>query len=138
MRFTAKPTVTPATSPVAPPAVCRQQSVTIPPEAGAEHGQAIPCATPKWRNAYHTLCNGVEGINGYLKDPTNTNPESSGTRRVRGIAAVSFLIGFQLAASNLRKHAHWRQTHPTPGTAPRRRARRRSASSLTEWANPTS
>jgi hypothetical protein len=90
MRFTAKPTVTPATSPVTPPAICRQQSVTIPPEAGAKHGQAIPYATPKWSNAYHTLRNGVEGTNGYLKDPTNTNLESSGTRRVRGIAAVSF------------------------------------------------
>ncbi|MFD0200062.1 MULTISPECIES: hypothetical protein [Saccharothrix] len=139
MQFTAKPTVVPEAGPVAPPAICRQQSVTVPPEAGAKHGQAVPYATPKWSNAYHTLRNGVEGTNGYLKDPTNINLESSGTRRVRGIAAVSFLVGFQLAASNLRKQVHWRQKHPTtPGTVPRRRARRRTTRSLTEWTNPTS
>lgn len=136
MRYTAKPTVIPTHSPVGPPAVCDQQSVTIPPEAGAKHAQALPFESPEWSNAYHTLRNGVEGTNGYLKDPTNMNLESAGTRRVRGIAAVSFLLGFQLAASNLRKHARWRQTHPAdPHTPPRRRARRRTTRSLAEW-NP--
>jgi hypothetical protein len=134
MRFTAKPTVMPAASPVGPPAVCSQQSVTVPPEAGAKHGQALPFESPEWSNAYHTLRNGVEGTNGYLKDPTNMNLESAGTRRVRGIAAVSFLVGFQLAASNLRKHTHWRHAHPAdPDTPPRRRARRRRTRSLTNW-----
>ncbi|GAB3497145.1 hypothetical protein [Amycolatopsis cihanbeyliensis] len=137
MRFTAKPTVTPAASPVEPPAVCAQQSVTIPPEAGAKHGQALPFESPEWSRAYRTLRNGVEGTNGYLKDPTNTNLESADTRRVRGIAAVHFLVGFQLAASNLRKHAHWRHTHPTsPATPPRRRPRRRTTRPLTDWAQP--
>ncbi|MCE7005054.1 hypothetical protein LWC34_19800 [Kibdelosporangium philippinense] len=135
MRHTAKPTVNPAASPVEPPQICSQQSITVPPQAGAKHGQALPYASPEWGNAYHTLRNGVEGTNGYLKDPTNTNLESSGTRRVRGIAAVSFLVGFQLAASNLRKHAHWRHAHPIdPEKPPQRRARRRSTRPLTEWA----
>jgi hypothetical protein len=134
MRFTAKLTVIPTASPVGPPAVCSQQSITVPPEAGAKHGQALPFESPEWSNAYHTLRNGVEGTNGYLKDPTNMNLESAGTRRVRGIAAVSFLVGFQLAASNLRKHAHWRHAHPAdPDTPPRRRARRRRTRPLTNW-----
>ncbi|MFD9891550.1 hypothetical protein ACFWY9_19615 [Amycolatopsis sp. NPDC059027] len=134
MRFTAKPTVVPAASPVEPPVVCAQQSVTIPPEAGAKHGQALPFESPEWDRAYHTLRNGIEGTNGYLKDPTNTNLESAGCRRIRGIAAVHFLVGFQLAASNLRKRAHWRHTHPAdPATPPRRRRRRRATRPLTDW-----
>ncbi|WP_147454973.1 hypothetical protein [Saccharothrix australiensis] len=138
MRFTAKPTVTPATSPVTPPAICGQQSVTIPPEAGAKHHQALPYATPRWRNAYHTLRNGIEGTNGYLKDPANVGLESSGTRRIRGIAATTFLLGFQLAASNLRKHAHWHHAYPAdPSTPPRRRPRRRHTRPLTEWTHRT-
>jgi hypothetical protein len=68
MRFTAKPTVVPTASPVDPPLVCAQQSITMPPEAGAKHGQALPFESPEWSNAYHTLRNGVEGTNGYLKD----------------------------------------------------------------------
>lgn len=138
MRFTAKPTVIPQDSPVDPPQVCAQQSITIPPEAGAKHGQALPFESPEWSNAYHTLRNGVEGTNGYLKDPTNTNLESAGTRRVRGIAAVHFLVGFQLAASNLRKQAHWRHAHPAdPDTPARRRARRRTTRPLTDWTPKT-
>lgn len=61
----------------------------------------------------------VEGANGYLKDPTNTNLESAGCRRIRGIAAVHFLVGFQLAASHLRKHAAGDMlTQPTPQRQP--------------------
>lgn len=139
MRFTAKPTVVPTASPVGPPPVCEQQSVTIPPEAGSKHGQALAFESPEWSNAYHTLRSGVEGTNGYLKDPTNMNLESSGTRRVRGIAAVSFLVGFQLAASNLRKQAHWRHAHPAdPDTPPRRRTRRRATRPITAWKPQTS
>jgi hypothetical protein len=64
------------------------------------------------------LRNGVEGTNGYLKDPTNMNLESAGTRRVRGIAAVSFLVGFRLAALNLHKHVHWRHAYPADPDMP--------------------
>ncbi|MFF0144481.1 dihydroorotase [Amycolatopsis sulphurea] len=134
MRFSAKPTVVPAAGLVEPPTVCAQQSVTVPPEAGAKHGQALPFASPEWERAYHTLRNGVEGTNGYLKDPTNANLESAGTRRVRGIAAVHFLVGFQLAASNLRKRTRWRHAHPAdPATPARRRPRRRTTRPLTDW-----
>lgn len=134
MRFSAKPTVVPAESPMGPPQVCTQQSITLPPEAGAKHRQALPFESPEWNRAYRTLRSGVEGTNGYLKDPTHTNLESAGCRRTRGIAAVSFLVGFQLAASNLRKQARWRQMHPSdPTIPPRRRARRRRTRSLSDW-----
>ena len=45
MRFTAKPTVVPHESPVEPPRVCAQQSITIPPEVGAKHGQILGVKT---------------------------------------------------------------------------------------------
>lgn len=136
MRTAAKPTVIPDLGPVGPPRVCSQQSITIPPEAGAKHAQALAYRTPEWRRAYGTLRNSVEGLNGYAKNPGHgVNLEDSGLRRVRGIAAQTLLLSFQLTALNLRKQQRWhlRQRLNTTAQDNTQRPRRRTTTSLTDY-----
>ncbi|HUW03817.1 MAG TPA: hypothetical protein VMW08_15785, partial [Acidimicrobiales bacterium] len=86
-----------------PPAVCRQDSVTFPPEAGDRYLQALPHATPEWHKTYASLRNTIEGLNGIVKDGTYEALADSTRRRVRGVAAQSVLVAFGLFAVNLRK-----------------------------------
>lgn len=52
--------------------------------------------------------------------------EQGGTRRIRGIAAQSLLLAFQLHHANTREITTWIDTPPgEDGTAPRRRTTRR-------------
>lgn len=136
MRNAAKPTVIPELGPVGPPQVCSQQSITIPPEVGSKHAQALAYRTPEWRRAYGTLRNSVEGLNGYAKNPGHgVNLEDSGLRRVRGIAAQTLLLSFQLAALNLRKQQRWHHQRQRLDTAQdnTQRPRRRHTASLTDY-----
>jgi hypothetical protein len=50
------------------PAICVQQSITLPPEAGAKLAQYLCFGSPEWRERYGTLRNAVEGFNGFVKD----------------------------------------------------------------------
>ena len=54
---------------VNPPPSCSQQSVTIPPEAGAKFGQELLHGSAEWHTAYSRLRSINEGFNGYVKDP---------------------------------------------------------------------
>jgi hypothetical protein len=78
------------------PRACEQQSVMVSPEAGAKFRQVLVFGSPEHRRVYATLRNSVEGMNGFVKDPAYEGVGESGRRRVRGVAAQSILVAFQL------------------------------------------
>lgn len=86
-----------------PPKVCRQSALTIAPDIGARHRQALAFGTEAWARRYATLRNTIEGTNGYLKDPAHQALGQPGRRRVRGIAAQSIFCALLVIAANLRK-----------------------------------
>ena len=108
--------------PEIPPPVCTQRTITIAPSIGARHFQEHPFGSPKWAETYAKGRNAVEGMNGYLKDPSHQALAAPARRRVRGIAAQSLFVALLLAAANLRKLAGLAEK----GEPARRRARRRS------------
>lgn len=129
------PIVDPAPSPVGPPKICGQHSITIPPEAGAKHAQDLAYGSEDWAKIYFRLRNSVEGINGFAKDPVHEAIEAGATRRIRGIAPASILLAFQLHHVNTRKLATWANTlEGENGEPPRRRpTRRRKSKPLGTW-----
>lgn len=121
-------------SPTPPPAVCEQRSITVPPEAGANLWQPLQYGRETWQRIYFRLRNSIEGINGFAKDPLHEDLESSGTRRIRGIAAQTILLAFQLGHANRRKLANWANSVALLGERPRRRpTRRRATKPLGAW-----
>jgi hypothetical protein len=89
--------------PADPPKVCGQVAITIAPDVGARHRQALPFASEEWARRYATLRNTIEGLNGFLKDPAHEALAQPARRRVRGIAAQSIFCALLLMAANLRK-----------------------------------
>lgn len=75
-------------------------------------------------NASTSVRNSVEGFNGFAKDPLHEAIEQPGTRRIRGTAAQTILLAFQLAHANRRKTDRWLSTIPPDGHPPRRRPTR--------------
>ncbi|MEV6104461.1 hypothetical protein AB0M28_07035 [Streptomyces sp. NPDC051940] len=118
------PVADPAPSPTGPAKICTQQTITIPAQAGAQHHQALPYGSEDWQRVYFRLRNSVEHFNGYAKDPLYEAIEQP-SRRIRGIAAQTFLLAFQLAHTNRRKISRWLDTLPSPDQPPRRRPTRR-------------
>jgi len=119
-----------------PPAICRQQSVTVAPEQGAKFAQELPYASGEYRRIYATLRNSVEGMNGYLKDPAREGLDLAGRRRIRGVAAQSVLVAFQIFAANLRKiEGFLAEVARAAAGVPRarRRSRRRTTAPLAAW-----
>lgn len=127
------PLVHPAPSPVGPPKICRQHSITIAPEHGAKHTQALAYGTTDQQRVYHRLRNSTEGFNGYAKDDAHEAIERSQGRRIRGIAAQSLLPAFQLAHANFRKIFSRLDSLPRANGRPRRRIRRRATKPLADW-----
>ena len=86
-----------------PPQSCTQQSVTIPPEAGAKFHQELLYGSAEWQTAYNSLRNTNEGMNGYLKDSAHENLDNPDRRRIHGVAAQTLLVAFLVVAANVRK-----------------------------------
>ncbi|MGO8873556.1 MAG: hypothetical protein ACLQPH_19555 [Acidimicrobiales bacterium] len=124
-----------------PPACCRQETVTVPPVAGAKFYQFIPLGTPEHRKVYATLRNAVEGMNGFLKDSAFEGMGDPQRRRVRGVAAQSVLVAFQILAGNLRKIDTFLEKMSkteTDGAEERRtRRRRRTTDPVQKWLDGT-
>ncbi len=95
--------------PTEPPKVCDQTAITIAPDVGARHRQALPFASTQWARRYATLRNTIEGLNGFLKDPAHEALAQPARRRVRGIAAQSIFCALLLIAANLRKIRTFRE-----------------------------
>ena len=120
----------PVTAAVAdhPPKICTQQSLTVPPEAGAKFAQPLLYGSEDWQAAYATLRSTNEGMNGSLKDGAREALGDPLRRRIRGVAAQSVFVSLLLCAANLRKIDGFlvRSAAQAAGTAPRRPRRRRT------------
>ncbi|WP_241518770.1 hypothetical protein [Streptomyces sp. CB03238] len=128
------PLVDPEPSPTGPVQVCRQRGITVPPEAGAKYWQALEYGGKEWQKVYFRLRNSVEGYNGYAKSPLAESIEAAGSRRLRGIAAQTVLLVFQLAHANRRKIKNWLDTLALGGERPRRRTHhRRRTKPIGHW-----
>ncbi len=119
------PLIDPAPSPAGSPRCCSQKTVTVPPESGANLWQPLQYGSEAWQRVYFRLRNSVEGINGYAKDRLYERLEDAGTRRIRGIAAQTLLLAFQLAHANRRKLRTWADSIALHGDRPHRRPTRR-------------
>ncbi|WP_406158913.1 hypothetical protein [Streptomyces canus] len=128
------PLVDPDPSPAGSPPCCSQKTVTVPPEAGAGLWQPLQYGSEAWQRVYFRLRNSVEGINGYAKDTLRERLEDAGTCRIRGIAAPTLLLAFQLAHANRRKLRAWADSITLHDDRPRRRpTRRRKTKPLGTW-----
>ena len=117
------------------PTVCRQQSVMIDPERGAKFAQTLPYGDPEHERVYATLRNSVEGTNGFVKDWAFEGVGASQRRRIRGVAAQSLLVAFQLVAANFRKMDAYIKAVQRAAAGLFRRPRRRRTRSIADW-NP--
>src|SRR5439155_11168720 len=84
-----------------PPQICRQQSATFPPEAGAKFLQPLLHGSDEWARTYGALRNASEGMNGDIKDGAHAALNDPRRRRVRGVAAQSVFVALALVATNL-------------------------------------
>jgi len=117
-----------------PPKICTQGSITLPPDAGAKFRQNFAHETDEWHRAYATLRNSNEGMNGFIKDGAREAVDDPERRRIRGVAAQSVLVAFQLFAANIRKINEF-LTRKASGEKKFRKLRaRRKTRSLTTWA----
>jgi len=117
-----------------PPTICSQQSVTVPPEAGAKFAQPLLYGSEEWQAAYSTLRSTNEGMNGFVKDGAREALGDPQRRRIRGVAAQSVFVALLLCAANLRKIDQFlvQAAAEAAGTF-RRRLRRRRTRALDEW-----
>lgn len=125
--------VDPKPSPIGPPKICEQTSISVNVEDGAKHWQPRAYGSPEWQEIYGQLRNTVEGMNGYTKTDADEGIEHGGNRRVRGIAAQTLLLAFQLAHANERKINAWLATLPGPDGKPHRRARHKARKPRGTW-----
>jgi len=119
------------------PKVCTQQSITVPPEAGAKYVQELPHESPEWHAMYATLRNSNEGMNGFIKDGAREAVDDPERRRIRGVAAQSVLVAFQLFAANMRKIEEFLAHREAEGNKVRKLPSRRRTRSLPTWAPKT-
>jgi len=116
-----------------PPPSCTQQSVTLPPEAGAKYRQELLFGSERWHLMYGAIRSANEGMNGYVKDPAHEALDDAGRRRLFGTAAQSILAALLLMAANVRKIQSFIAISSASSDSPARRPRRRRTPSLGAW-----
>jgi hypothetical protein len=121
-----------------PPKVCTQQSVTVPPESGAKFAQPLPHESDEWQAHYAVLRSAIEGMNGFIKDGAHEALDDAERRRIRGVAAQSVLVAFQLFAANLRKIRQFLADKGANVTGIRKRAPRRTTRRLGDFLSAVS
>jgi hypothetical protein len=117
-----------------PPKIRSQQSITLPPDAGAKFLQPLAHASEEWHRTYATLRNSNEGMNGFVKDGAHEAVDDPERRRIRGVAAQSVLVAFQLFAANIRKIDEFMMTRATRAKSVRKLPSRRKTASIKKWA----
>jgi hypothetical protein len=115
------------------PKVCTQQSVTLSPEAGSKFAQELAHQSPEWHGMYATLRNSNEAMNGFVKDGAREAVGDPERRRIRGVAAQSVLVAFQLFAANVRKIDKFLSKRAAESKKVRKLPSRRRTKSLATW-----
>ncbi|MDE3087123.1 MAG: hypothetical protein KGJ77_10215, partial [Acidobacteriota bacterium] len=121
-----------------PPSCCTQQSVTMPPEAGAKFAQQLLYESEEWNAVYHGLRNTNEGMHGFAKDGAYEALDDPRRRRLLGMASQSVLVALTLFAANVRKISGFLEEQARieqariPG--PRKKPARRRTRGLETWA----
>jgi hypothetical protein len=114
------------------PTICTQESITIPPHAGAKFGQELLHNSEEWQAHYATSRN--EGFNGFVKDGAHEALDDHERRRLRGVAAQSVFAALLNMAANLRKIASFLAAEAAIATGKvRSLPRRRRTASLESW-----
>jgi hypothetical protein len=116
-----------------PPAICTQQSVILPPEAGAKLAQDLAYGSPEYHERYATLRNSIEGFNGFVKDGAHEALDDPERRRIRGVAAQSVFVALLIMAANMRKIRTAVEQLAEEGGRLRRLSRRRRTAALGAW-----
>ena len=116
-----------------PPKICTQESITLPPVEGAKFLQELAHETPEWRAHYALLRSSNEGMNGFVKDGAREAVDDAERRRIRGVAAQSVLVAFQLLAANIRKIERFLTNRAIEAKKVRRLPSRRRTKSLQKW-----
>jgi len=122
-----------------PPQICRQQSVTFPPTAGAKFRQDVPHASEEWTRRYSSLRNTIEGVHGFVKDGAFEALDDPECRRIRGMAAQSVFAAWALFGANMRKIDGFERDSVDGGDGVQRlrvKARRRRDASLDRYRLP--
>jgi hypothetical protein len=117
----------------APPKSCTQQSVTVPPSAGAKFHQELMFKSAEWEFAYNSLRNTNEGMNGYIKDSAHEALDDPGRRRIHGVAAQSLFVALHVVAANVRKIRTYVATKALGHSKKPNRPRRRLTAPITQW-----
>ena len=76
-------------------------------------------------------------MNGFIKDGAREAVDDPERRRIRGVAAQSVLVAFQLFAANMRKISEFLAHREAEGKKVRKLPSRRSTRSLNTWARKT-
>jgi hypothetical protein len=116
-----------------PPKICTQQSLMVPPEAGAKFAQPLLYGSDERSAMYAILRNCSEGFNAYVKDGAKEALDDPERRRVRGVAAQSVFVALLLVAANLRKIAAFLAEEAAVKAGHVRRIRRRRTRSIDGW-----
>jgi hypothetical protein len=116
-----------------PPKICTQESITLPPVEGAKFLQELAHETPEWHAHFKTLRSSNEGMNGFIKDGAREAVDDPERRRIRGVAAQSVLVAFQLFAANMRKIDEFLARRATGNTKVRKLPSRRRTTPLQQW-----
>ena len=116
-----------------PPPSCTQESVTLPPEAGAKFRQEILFGSDRWHLMYRSIRSADEGMNGFVKDPAHEALDDAGRRRLFGTAAQFLLTAFLLLAANVRKIQSFIASRAINADGPVRHTRRRRTRSVEIW-----
>lgn len=99
----ARPTVDAGSTPFAHrPLVCRQTSVTVPPDVMARERQELHWRKGPWTVAYGALRNHIEGKNSGIKSEKSRLGDRK-ARQARGRVAQTLLAAISIAMENLRR-----------------------------------
>lgn len=116
-----------------PPPCCTNETVTVPPAAGAKFAQELAYQSPEWRARYGAIRNANEGFHGYVKDPNYEALDNAGRRRVHGVAAQTVFTAFLLMAANVRKVRAFLEGVAHEAGKLKRLPRRRKTRPLRDW-----
>ena len=128
------------TPPEHPPACCRQQTITVPPETCAKTAQKHDYPSKEHRRSY-TRRTGAERTFSTAKDPASNNI-ARGWTRLMGLAPLTLWLACLLAARNQRILTAWtaRQAddarRAAAGLPPKTRRRRKTRTDLATAGTP--